>query len=109
MGPCFYCNTQTFRLAPNSKHPQKYTRDHLIPKRLRGGVKACKMPSARAHLITVTCCNGCNQRKGSMSPESFLYKMGTTTKEKVAAIHRAFSLYRVTLVEAQKSLASKLQ
>lgn len=92
MGPCFFCGVQTYRLAPTSLHPQKYTRDHLVPKRLRGKIVGDVV--GRCHDLTVTCCLRCNGMKGHMSPESFLRRNGVLTREKIRAINRAFNLYR---------------
>lgn len=104
-GPCFYCNMETYRMGPDSNHPQKYTRDHLLPRKLRGGVRVCELPPQRVHDITVTCCLRCNQRKGAKSPEQFLRQFGIPTQAKIRVINRAFALYKQALVGVQKSLA----
>lgn len=60
-GPCFYCNSPTFRCS--RMVAWTYTRDHVLPKRFRVGVK---------QPLTVTACLSCNRRKANRRPEVFL-------------------------------------
>lgn len=110
MGPCFYCDSPTFRMGPVNPHPQKYTRDHLIPRRLRGGV----IGEFQHENWTVTCCQKCNIEKGAKSPKEFLNKFKQQHTKNVLdrkrdIIGRAFSSVKQEIAERQKSLAQKLQ
>ena len=81
MGPCFYCGRETFRRGANDKRPDTYTRDHLIPRRLR----RVSLQNIAAHLksrLTVTCCNECNIKKGAKTPFAFASKVHLSQEKK---------------------------
>jgi hypothetical protein len=90
MGPCFWCGRETYRSDSehgSSNKPWKYTRDHLIPKRLRRVALTGKL----ATLLTVTSCFECNCRRGSQSAYRFAAKV-KLPPEKMLVIHRAHHL-----------------
>lgn len=99
MGPCFYCDQLTYRMGPKVLHPQKYTRDHLIPRRLRGDV----ITEFRHENWTVTCCQACNGLKGAKRPEVFLaLHPAFRTPAKRKTISRAYSLLGKAKLKVQK-------
>lgn len=89
MGPCFYCGRQTYRKGPGNESPDKYTRDHLIPRRLR--TLSLRNAAAKVrHMYTVTCCNDCNKKKGQKSVFEFRLPHMYTQKQqaKIEAVKR---------------------
>jgi hypothetical protein len=91
-GKCFYCDRETYSTGPGPCKPHTYTRDHLIPKKLRR-VSLKEITGKLAHSLTVTCCHECNQKKGMQSAYRFAATMNLPL-EKMKVIHRAYSLNR---------------
>lgn len=89
MGPCWYCGADTFRMGGNTEHPQKYTRDHLIPRFLR------KTLPGNTRQVTVTCCYHCNIRKAAKTAFQFLAKNKSFPEKKWEIIHRAYSVLKI--------------
>lgn len=107
MGPCFYCNRPMYRMGALAVHPAKYTRDHLVPRNLRGELKGVQL---RGVVWTVGCCSLCNEKKASMSAYRFIEKKFVRmTPHKRDIIDRAYDLVGLKQVKAQKSLARELQ
>jgi hypothetical protein len=75
---CFYCGVETVPggSKKGKRPPNSRSVDHMIP-RSRGG----------SHLPhnTVTCCDKCNQEKGSLTAEEYFavlaFRKGTTTEK----------------------------
>jgi len=105
MGPCFYCGVSTYRLGPKNNHPQKYTRDHLIPKRMRA-IRG--NPQCSCHLLTVTCCLKCNHQKGAKSALEFIKLKGVDTAERRSHIQQVYNL-NGEAKKREKIVARKLQ
>jgi len=91
MGKCFYCQRETYRTNQTIMPDWAYTRDHLIPRRLRGKVYA-KLPD---YLTTVVCCYKCNILKKDMSVQKFINKYLTLEQRKRIPLNRIQSLYRL--------------
>jgi|SRR5919108_5020881 hypothetical protein len=107
MGPCFYCGRETYRCGPAVYSPYVYTRDHLIPKRLRGRVIECLTKELKCHDFTVTCCLQCNKQKGSKSAKTFMQTC-PFNKTNWEHVKRVYALMDKR-PKAAKSLATKLQ
>lgn len=91
MGPCFWCGEETHRSASNSTNPNSYTRDHLIPLKLRR-IGLLKHATGRlAQFLTVTCCLACNRKKGGQSAYRFAALLNLPA-EKIKTINRAYSM-----------------
>lgn len=90
MGPCYWCGVETHRrsTACSGYHPNMYTRDHLIPQRLR---RATLLGDRHSHLVTVTSCASCNFKKGKTSALVFAKIMGLPP-EKQRYIARVYSM-----------------
>ena len=65
------------------EHPNRYTRDHVFPKRLR-----CV---SLQPWFTVTCCRACNRRKGQRHPNDFANDMNLSEAKRLV-INKANSL-----------------
>lgn len=91
MGPCFYCGRATYRTGMNPKPDWAYTRDHLIPLRLRTSV----YNMLSEHLTTVTCCYECNAKKGCLSAQEFINQYLTIQQRKRIPLRRIYSVYRM--------------
>lgn len=70
---CFYCKRSDLKLKAK-KRSQQATVDHLIPKSLGG--------HASDKTNFVVCCNSCNQKKGSATPDNFLNSRYLESKKK---------------------------
>lgn len=91
MGPCFYCGKVTYRTGINPKPDWAYTRDHLIPLRLRTSVYTL----LSHHLTTVTCCYDCNTKKGCLSAQEFINKYMSKERHKRIGWKQIASVYRM--------------
>lgn len=97
MPNCFYCDIPTFRMGPAVVHPQKYTRDHLIPVRLRIGTSP-----------TVPCCEACNHKKGNKSALKFIGTFANFPANKRSIILRAYKPLKKAQAEAAQKAGAKI-
>ena len=91
MGQCFYCGRETYRTTIVPQPAWAYTRDHLIPFRLR-----TERYNLLSHwLTTVTCCFECNNKKSGLSAQDFIQKFLTIKQRKRIPWKRIASIYRM--------------
>lgn len=106
MGPCFYCDRPMFRMGATIEHPAKYTRDHLVPRNLRGNLQGVCLKGVA---WTVGCCYACNTKKGNQSAYRFIErKFIRMTKHKRDIIDRAYALVGLGLAEAQQKSGTQI-
>lgn len=70
---CYYCLKDGLKLKSKKRHEQA-TVDHIIAKSLGG--------DQFSHANFVVCCDSCNRRKGTMSPQEFVNSKYLKEKKK---------------------------
>lgn len=70
---CYYCSKDGLKLRSKKRHEQA-TVDHVIAKSLGG--------DQFSHTNFVVCCDSCNRRKGTMSPQEFVNSKYLRDKKK---------------------------
>jgi len=70
---CYYCLRDGLELKSKKRHEQA-TVDHIIAKSLGG--------DQFSHTNFVVCCDSCNRRKGTMSPQEFVNSKYLKEKKK---------------------------